>query len=177
MMRREVQQLYAGQGDFRLTPGWRKRFFLRHRIVMRRRNNVKCKSIEARLPGIRQWHRNYLAMVTDEAGRRLRPHQPIDRVHGRFAPSMVFNFDEIPLAFVQYQNKTYEFKGTKFVPIRCPGDASGSKRFCTLVPLIAGDGRLFRPALIFKGTGARIKAEERAAYSKDVTVLFQSKAW
>jgi hypothetical protein len=52
-----------------------------------------------------------------------------------------------------------------------------AKRMGTLVLFAAGDGSLLRGALIFRGTGTRISATEREAWHKDVTVLWQKKAW
>lgn len=53
-------------------------------------------------------------------------------------------------------------------------------RICTYVLEFCGDGYLVSPVvLIFKGTGKRVSAEEKANFAryKDVLVLWQKKAW
>jgi hypothetical protein len=53
-------------------------------------------------------------------------------------------------------------------------------RVCTYVLEFCADGSLVSPVIIiFKGTGKRITAEEKASFSqyKDIHVLWQRKAW
>ena len=101
----------------------------------------------------------------------------MDPVEGRFPFDRRANFDEVPLAFVPGNNYTFETKGSKTATIVQPGGASASKRIGTLVVGCFGDGTLIPPTMIFRGTGERISAVERAAHHEGVTVLWQKKAW
>jgi hypothetical protein len=161
----------------KVTRGWLLKFLSRHRICRRKRCNVKSTATSARVPGIKLWHAGVKALVRDEEGRRPDPTVAVDPVEGRFPFKLRLNFDEVPLAFIPGMDYTYEDKGATSVQIRQPGSGALSKRMGTLVVLVSGDGVLLRPAMIFRGTGERISAEERAAYSPDVFVMFQPKAW
>ena len=79
--------------------------------------------------------------------------------------------------------RTYEDKGAKRVWI-AGSKADDGKRFCTLQICARSAVDPSKPrrgqpkiAVIFRGQGKRISAEERPAYHPDVLVRFQPKAW
>ncbi len=107
------------------------------------------------------------------------------RKYGRVNPSRRLNLDQVPLPFVvAASDRTYAVKGSSTVAVMQPGNGAFSKRQCTLQlcfrPAGADGNRAKcqpRPALIFRGTGTRLKEEERLAYHKDVDVYWQRNAW
>jgi hypothetical protein len=159
------------------SRGWLCKFLSRHRISYRKRKNQKSVALTERLAGTRQWHAGLKALVQDVDARRLDPTKPVDPVQGRFLYANRFNFDEVPLAFIPGQTHTYADKGSKTVTIRSPGSGALTKRLGTLVVLVAGDGAILRPTVIFRGKGVRITNVERQSWHPDVTVLWQAKAW
>ena len=61
----------------------------------------------------------------------------------------------------------------KDVQIRQPGSGAYAKRFGTLVLTLTGDGTSVPAAMIFRGTGKRITAAEKAAWHPNVPVFFK----
>ena len=80
----------------------------------------------------------------------------------------------MPLPFVNGLNSTWADKGSKRVRISQPS-AGLEKRQCTLT---FGPGqRVYRPAVIFRGSGKRVSAVERAAWHPGVDIYWQGCAW
>ncbi|CAN0139847.1 unnamed protein product, partial [Heterosigma akashiwo] len=92
-----------------------------------------------------------------------------------FQPHHQINFDQVPCPFALDLDSTYEEKGADRVWIQTNRDSSAKKRFCTLQLVFRM--KQPKPSIIFRGTGKRIKGEERAAYDPRVCVFFQPKAW
>ena len=60
--------------------------------------------------------------------------------------------------------------------MRQPGGGAYTRRFATVILLLRGDGHLGPIAVIFRGKG-RVSKQEKKAYHRDITVLWQAKAW
>ena len=101
--------------------------------------------------------------------------------YGRFPWENRFNVDQVPCPLENGIDSTYEERGKTHVRIQSCG-SNATKRFCTLQIMmrLSNDNNKFpqpRMAIIFKGTGARIKSEESEGWDKRVDVYFQKKAW
>ena len=81
-----------------------------------------------------------------------------------------------PRTHVNDLNSTWGDKRSKRVRISQPSSGL-EKRPCTLRLYFGPGERLYRPAVIFRGTGKRINAVEKAAWHPDVDVYWQSCAW
>ena len=82
----------------------------------------------------------------------------------------------MPLPFVNGLNSTWADKGSKRVRISPPSGGL-EKRQCTLQLCFGPGERLYRPAVIFRGTGTRVSAVEKAAWHTGVDVYWQGCAW
>ena len=82
----------------------------------------------------------------------------------------------MPLPFVDDFNSTWADKGGKRVRISQPSSGL-EKRQCTLQLYFGPGKRLYRPAVIFRGTEKRINAIEKATWHPDVDVYWQGCAW
>ena len=82
----------------------------------------------------------------------------------------------MPLPFVNGLNSTWADKGSKRVRISQPS-AGLEKRQCTLQLTFGPGQRVYRPAVIFRGSGIRVSAVERAAWHPGVDIYWQGCAW
>lgn len=80
------------------------------------------------------------------------------------------------MGFVNGQTHTWDHTGPKRIHIAQPFPGL-EKRQCTVQPTIGPGGKTISCAIIFRGSGKRISAVERAAYDEHVDVYFQPKAW
>ena len=99
---------------------------------------------------------------------------------GRFPPNMRFNVDQSPLPFVIDHKRTYEVieEDQRYRKVWIQQPRSGlDKRQCTLQVCIRAEGEQPKIAIIFRGTGKRLKESERLAYHPLVDVYFQANAW
>lgn len=122
----------------------------------------------------------------------------LSQAWGRFAPRARYAGDQVPLPFVCGLNMTYEDVGEKSVEISQPSDglekrqatmhltfrpvkmkpvAEGGNKRKDREPEVSRDAEQPRAVLVFRGAGKRISAVEKAAWHKDVDVIFQKKAW
>ena len=105
-----------GWDSFKYSNGWFTNFRNRSpKIVTRRTTNKKHIPVEQRLPQIKKFHK-FLHEVRNSTDY---VHQ--DEVYGRFRPSNVSHFDEVPMPFVFGADETYEFEGAKRVYVKTPG--------------------------------------------------------
>jgi hypothetical protein len=115
-----------------------------------------------------------------KSGRNL-PHY--DQKWGRFKPDCRFNVDQVPLPFAIDRKTTYheapadpvERRGQR-VWVNQPSGGL-EKRQCTLQVCFSPVGDNIRIAIIFRGTGKRISAQEKASYHPAVDVYWQECAW
>ena len=78
--------------------------------------------------------------------------------------------------FVNGLTTTWADKGSKRVRVSKP--SSGLEKRQGTLQLCFGPGeRMYKPAVIFRGTGKRIDAVEKAAWHKGVEVYWQACAW
>ena len=117
------------------------------------------------------------------------------RKWGTYLPHQRFNVDQVPLPFVNDMDSTYEEVGAKRVAINQNGPSLGKRQASAQVcfrgvlpdPPEGDDAakakfkRHFhaqpKKCIIFRGTGQRISAEEKASYPDDFVALWQPKAW
>ena len=151
-------------------------FLNRFNVRMRSRQRNKNKPKEAYRNDLMKWH-----SITRERLIRTGAHsESFSNKWGRFPPSQRFNLDQSPMPFVVDQKKTYEIikPGEKHHKTWISQPASGlDKRQCTLQICIRGDSEQPRIAIIFRGTGKRVRQDEQNAWHPDVDVLWQENAW
>ena len=82
----------------------------------------------------------------------------------------------MPLPFVNGLTTTWADKGSKRVRISQPSSGL-EKRQCTLQLCFGPGERVYKPAVIFRGTGKRINAVEKASWHKGAEVYWQACAW
>jgi hypothetical protein len=174
--RREVRTNYHGTpleeaaSKFDAKNGWLRRFCSRFRISLRRKTNCKKVPVLLRLGKLKR----YFALF------RLRLlsfiNQPgYDPVWSLFPLKQRWSLDQVPAGF-HAPTSTYEHVGAKRVLI-CSNKAADDHRTCTLQVCIRAEGPQPPLVICFKGTGARIKEDEKAAYYKGVIVQWDKKAW
>ena len=102
-----------------------------------------------------------------------------ESIWGRFSPSKRYNMDQVPLPFVVSQEFTFTLHEDKNIHITCPNEALRKRQWTMHVIVNAGEGdtRHAWVDLVSKGTGTRIKAEEKARYSPQVEMFWQTNAW
>jgi len=104
-----------------------------------------------------------------------------DKKWGRFTPNRRFNVDQVPMPFAIDSKTTYEIevpKGKKRdhrVWIANPGSGLENRQY-TLQVCISPESKI-HIAIIFRGSGKRIPADEIKAYHLDVDVYWQANAW
>lgn len=172
--RRVAKELLPADEKFLASRGWVQRFARRKKLTRRSKTNVKLEALSERLPAIRQFHRDLRAYLKIP----ISPDIALDPKYGRYPPGLRINMDQVPLPFIQDLDRTWDVKGARRIWIKQPGSGSLSKRQATLILTISGgDVIKVKPGLIFRGTGQRISAAERAAWDPAVDVFFQKKAW
>ena len=187
LMKREVKKIIvdpsassqrkaAAQG-FRGGSQWLFRFAKRHQITLRRKTNNKKIPICERANKIKRWmavFRLWLRSFHDKHG--------YCETESIFPAEHRWSLDQVPAGLYDPRS-TYEKKGADRVHIASNG-AADSHRFCTLQvflrnrmdPSLPRHGQP-RLCLCFRGTGARISAQEQEQYHPDVVVMWQRKAW
>jgi hypothetical protein len=161
-----------GWEDHRCSNGWLSGFNTRYAITDQARTNKKELPVVERLPLIRNFHQWFLHGV-----QRSSP-QTCPR-YGRYAATVLFHMDQIPLPFVLDSSRSLNGSGRPCYIFQPPGDLDKRQASVQLCIRAEGD-QIVRPALILRGTGMRMTQPERAVYellSPFISVYFQPKAW
>ena len=157
---------------FRCSQGWCGRFCKRWEITEQCRTNKHKASVVERLPRIRDFHQWLIYGLQRSAPQRCEK-------YGRFPPERMFHMDQVPLQFSSSHNRTLNLINEP-CEIKEVDGSKGTKRMCSLQVCICAEPSQQVVALevIFKGTGTRLTAEEKALYeSLPITIRFQKKAW
>ena len=64
---------------------------------------------------------------------------------------MIFNYDEVPFWYYKKPQTTYDFKGTKRVPIGNTGGGINEKARWTVILGANSEGKLYSPVVIIGG--------------------------
>ena len=169
---KELKKQMCPQSTIHFSRGWFQRFKKRHHLSYRQATSVAQNPPEHKKETIREFHRFIRRNCIRGAGKRQR-----ERPLGVWKDNMVANMDQTPMPFVFGGGKTYTEKGAKTVWIR-GGQSGQDKRQCTVQLTIFADGEpRVKPMIIFRGTGKKIKDEEKAAWDNRVHVKFQDNAW
>ena len=148
-------------------------FLKRFNIKMRCRQRNKRLTKEAFRDDLRKWH-----ALTRERLIRTGRGDSYDGKWGRFLPKQRFNVDQTPMPFVIDTKRTYEqiqYKHTEKIWIAQPGSGL-NKRQCT-IQITRAAGEQPRIAIIFRGAGKIVRADEKLAWHRDVDVYWQKNAW
>ncbi len=162
-----MSKMHPG-ASFQYSDCWFDRFKTRHDISFRSPTNCHHNSADDKRDKVADFHR-FLRKVSSRGDQT--------QAVGRYSLGDIHNVDQSPLPFAFLSGKTYESKGQKDVWVR--GAGSGlDKRQCTLQAAVSADGvNRFKPVIVFRGTGQRIKASEKQSYDSRVITRFQEKAW
>jgi len=175
-MKEKIAACYGPEeaAKFKGSNNWFQRFKKRHRIVLRRRTNKKKLCADDGRETIQKFHRDLRRSL--RTSRRRNKSSTIDPKYGRWMPRHRYNVDQVPLPFVNEQDKTYETLGATQVWVSQPS-AGLDKRQATLQLCIRATGvQNVKPALVFRGKG-NVSNEEKEKYDKRVDVYFQKNAW
>lgn len=158
---------------FKCSNGWVTGFKKRYRIASLCRTNKKDRPISERIEDIKKFHR-WLLLDLQQSNPQICP------IYGRFPADHMFHMDQIPLPFALDCKRSLNAKGDP-VFILMPRGSGLDKRQATIQLTIRAEGpQIVRCAIIFRGYGKRISAEERQLYadlSGLLVVYFQPKAW
>ena len=175
-MKTKVKEIYGAEkaSSFKASQNWFQRFKKRYHISWRKRTNKKKESNEDCLPSIQHFHRSLLKTLKTK--RRRDSKAKIDPKWGRWLPKNRYNVDQVPLPFINDQDKTYEIKGADQVWVSQPSSGL-DKRQATLQLCIRATGsQTVKPAIVFRGKG-KVSPIELSRYNKRVDVYFQEKGW
>ena len=160
--------------EFKASNGWRTNFIKRRQLKYRRRKSGKKFSANEHIS-------KYIDFL-----QRLRfkllvplPNDTSDTIWVRFPPSRRYNMDQVPLPFVVSQEFTFTVKEDANIHISCPSEAL-RKRCWTMHVVVNAGNENERHAwvdLVSKGTGTRIKQEEKERYHSSVDMFWQKNAW
>ena len=147
-------------------------FIRRYKIKMRRVQRKKRQDKQYFVPKIIKWHSTLRGGLIKTG----RDKPGYDAKWGRFGPEKRFNVDQIPLPFVVDQKTTYEIdvpreeKRSHRVWVSNPGAGLEKQQGTLQLFFSPVANQPVRIAVICRGTGKRIPADELAAYHKDVDV-------
>jgi hypothetical protein len=170
----QFTQILAEHGIFpkQISPGWLSRFKRRFRITSQVITNKHASSVADRLPQIQNFHR-YILFVQNRGIQR-------DERYGRYPPTHMFHFDQIPLPFVMNAHKSLNIKGFGTNRVATLHTTGLDKRQATIHLCIRAEGEQFvKPAIIFRGLGKALTQAEWDEYAKltNIRVYFQANAW
>ena len=176
------------------SKGWFRGFRKRNKLAYRRKTNSKAQSVTRLAPSILAWVndlaflREYYKQDATEEEKGLTWFEK----YGVMPPHLLFNVDQIPIAFSSGDTRTWTQKGEESVWLRQVG-AGLDKRQATLQLCIRMAGSQPKPTVIFRGkaepaplaSGRESKAQkkrgEEIARMKtagpNVHAMFQPKAW
>ena len=172
------KELNPGADVRRLSPSVVVSFTRKFKIKMRR---VQCRKQKPRSEGVADlmaWHTKLREGII-----KTGPNLPFyDSKFGRYSPDRRFNVDQVPMPFAINLTQTYEEGGARRVQrnrrvwVAQPG-AGLEKRQCSLQVCFSPVTNSCRIAIVFRGTGKRISADEKASYHPSVDVYWQPCAW
>ena len=159
---------------FKASNGWRTNFIRRRNLKYRKRKCGKNKSANSHIPKFLEFLQRLRFNIIVPL-----PEDTSESIWGRFPPSKRYNLDQVPLPFVVSQEFTFTLQEDSNVHITCPNEALRKRCWTMHVVVNAGDGddRHAWVDLVSKGTGKRIKAEEKARYDNTVDMYWQKNAW
>jgi hypothetical protein len=153
-------------------------FIKQYKIKLRRVQRKNRVNNEKFAPKLQHWH-STLREGLIKTG-RTKAHY--DSKWGRFRPSRRYNVDQVPMPFAIDRKTTYEVNVPKEerrahrVWVSNPGSGL-DKRQCSLQVCFSPEDNTVKVGIIFRGTGTRIKADEKAAYHPSIDVYWQKNAW
>ena len=155
---------------FKASNGWRSNFIKRRKLKYRKKKSGKKFSADKHLPQ----YLNFLQRLRFKLFVPL-PGDTSESIWGRFPPSRRYNMDQVPLPFVVSQEFTFTLNEDCNVHITCPNEALRKRQWTMHIIVNAGKG-VSRHAwvdLVTKGTGTRIKKEEKERYHPSVEMFWQ----
>ena len=170
---RQITQETHPHASVKATMGWLYKWCRRFGVVVRRRTAYKTPVVD-RLQRIKRWH----ARLWE----RIKRGAQCCATYGRWQLKNRYNMDQVPCPFANIEKRTYHSSSHGKRVLIQTGQEGGDKRECTLQLCCRYvDNELAatqpRAAIIFRGKGLRIAAEERSQWDPRVDVYFQAKAW
>ena len=170
---RQIAQHTHPHAAAQASMGWLYRWCRRWHVVVRRRTAYKTPVVD-RLQKIKRWHARLWERI--KRGVQCCP------TYGRWQLKNRYNMDQVPCPFANIEKRTYHSSSHGKRVVIQTGQEGGDKRECTLQLCCRYVDNEFaatqpRAAIIFRGKGLRIAAEERSQWDPRVDVYFQPKAW
>ena len=163
-------------GAKRLSPSVVINFIRKYKIKVRRVQRKKQHHKSSYTNDLMNWHCQIREGLIKTGA--ILPYYDVK--WGRYTPDRRFNVDQTPLPFVIDRKTTYQEsapKGKKEKVWISQPSCGLEKRQCTLQVCFSPVKDKCRVAIIFRGTGKRISADEKKAYHKGVDVYWQGCAW
>lgn len=176
-MKEKIAACYGPEeaAKFKGRSNWFQRFKRRHRIVFRRRTNKKKVCADDGRETIQTFHRDLRRSL--KTSRRRNKSSTIDSKYGRWMPRNRHNVDQVPLPFVNEQDKTYETLGATQVWVSQPS-AGLDKRQATLQLCIRATGvQNVKPALVFRGKGMCPMKKKKSMTKKLMCIFSKMRGW
>lgn len=119
-MKEKIAACYGPEeaAKFKGSSNWFQRFKRRNRIVIRRRTNKKKVCADDGRETIQKFHMDLRRSLN--TSRRRNKYSTIDPRYGRWTPRNRYNVNQVPLPFVNEQDKTYETLGATQVWVSQP---------------------------------------------------------
>ena len=158
-----------GWAKFRCSKGWLYNWVGRYNLSSQMKTDKKSNSALARLPLIMQFfHQIRTAQLTG----------PACSDYGFFAPSCMWNCDQLPMPFALNPRRSYNQKGQPCW-IAKVGPSGLDKRQCTVHLTLRAEGdQIVPPVIIFRGLSCPTEKERTALDSlQNIRWAFQPKAW
>ena len=155
---------------FKASNGWRHNFIKPRKLKYRRKKSDKNFSADKHLPRFL----DFLKLLRFKILMPLEGNNS-ESIWGRFPPSRRYNMDQVPLPFVVSQEFTFTLHEDNNFHITCPNEALRKRQWNmhVIVNASEGDSRHVWVNLVTKGTGTRIKVEEKTRYSSEVEIFWQ----
>lgn len=136
-----------GYSRFRYSNGWLQNFLAHYNISCQMQTEKKPIANGLRIPVLQRFHRELCLLQQTEG---LNPRCP---TYGRFAAKDTYNVDQFPFAFVSDSRHSLNPVGD-VCWILNQGSSGLSKRMCTVVLTLRGDGeQVVPPFVLFRGEG------------------------
>lgn len=119
-MKSKIEACYGAKEAAKLkgSSNWFQRFKKRHNIVLRRRTNTKKVCADDGRDTIQKFHGDLRKALKTQ--RRRNTSSTVDPKYGRWVPTNRSNVSQVPLPFVNEQDKTYDTLGAKQVWVSQP---------------------------------------------------------
>ena len=126
------------------------------------------------MSSIQHFHRSLRKALKTKRGRN-----PTAKIHpkwGRWLPQNRYNVDQVPLPFINDQDKNIRGKGADQVWVSQPSSGHDKREAPLQLCIRATGSQTVRPVIVFRGK-EKLSPEELSKYDKRIEVYFQENGW